>query len=68
MNWGWGLRSFIDKVLNLLGVGLALYFVANVYAWVSHDSIIKQTVKCKYCRKSIGNKVSGLGRVRVCAW
>ncbi|KAA6413516.1 MAG: ion [Lasallia pustulata] len=48
--------SFLDKTLNLLGVGLVLYFIANVYAWVSKDSIIHHTVKCKYCRKSISDK------------
>ncbi len=41
-------------------VGLTLYVVAQMYGWVSHDSIIKRTVKCKYCRKSISEKVSTL--------
>ncbi|KAI9743873.1 MAG: hypothetical protein M1818_002607 [Claussenomyces sp. TS43310] len=48
--------TFIDKVLNLIGIGLALYIIANVYTWVSKDSVIKHTVKCKYCRKRISEK------------
>ena len=51
-------RTFINKVLNFTGVGLALYIVASFYEWVSSDSIIKATVKCKYCRKRISEKVS----------
>jgi len=47
---------FINKVLNFLGVGLALYAVASIYEWGSNDSIIKHTVKCKYCRKWISVK------------
>lgn len=39
-------------------MGLGLYIIANVYTWASNDAIIKQTVKCKYCRKRIGEKVS----------
>jgi len=45
--------SFLDKVLRFLGVGIALYTVAQIYGWVSNDSIIKKQVKCKYCRKRI---------------
>jgi large conductance mechanosensitive channel len=48
---------FINKLLNFLGVGIALYGLANVYQLVSRDPIIKHTVKCKYCRKSISEKV-----------
>jgi large conductance mechanosensitive channel len=50
--------AFLDNVISLVGIGLALYAIAQLYAWVSHDSIIKHTVKCKYCRKSISEKVS----------
>lgn len=40
-----------------MGVGIALYAVASLYEWGSKDSIIKCTVKCKYCRKRISEKV-----------
>ncbi|TAQ87214.1 hypothetical protein B7494_g4458 [Chlorociboria aeruginascens] len=49
--------TFINKVLNFAGVGLAMYTLASVYEWVSSDSIIKHTQKCKYCRKRISMKV-----------
>ena len=49
--------TFLNKILNFLGVGLALYAVASLYEWGSNDSIIKHTVKCKYCRKWISQKV-----------
>ncbi len=52
--------SFLDKILDFFGIGLALYTVAQVYSWASHDSIIKHTVKCKYCRKSISQKVGSI--------
>jgi len=48
--------SFLNNVFNFLAIGLSLYTIALIYARVSHDSIIKQTVKCKYCRKSISPK------------
>jgi len=37
---------------------LVLYFVASLYEWAASDSIIKHTVKCRYCRKRISEKVS----------
>lgn len=48
----------MDNVVNLFGVGLALYLLAQVYVYFSHDPIIKRTVKCKYCRKYISQRVS----------
>ncbi|MCJ1403954.1 hypothetical protein MMC11_007177 [Xylographa trunciseda] len=45
--------SFLDNVLRFLGLGIALYTIAQIYGWMSDDSIIKKTVKCKYCRKRI---------------
>jgi len=48
--------TFFNKIVNFFGVGLALYTIANLYNWISHDSIIKHTVKCKYCRKRISEK------------
>jgi len=47
--------AFLNKLLNFAGVGLALYLIANIYGWVSRDSILKDTVKCKYCRKRISS-------------
>ena len=49
--------TFINKVFNFIGIGVALYTVALVYGWASNDSVIKHTVKCKYCRKRISEKV-----------
>ena len=53
-----GDRTFLNKVFNFIGVGLALYSIASIYSWLSSDAIIKHTVKCKYCRKRISEKVS----------
>lgn len=39
-----------------MGIGLALYGLAGAYQWLSHDPIIKHTVKCRYCRKRINEK------------
>ncbi|KDQ59937.1 hypothetical protein JAAARDRAFT_126836 [Jaapia argillacea MUCL 33604] len=49
--------AFLDQLVNFIGLGLALYTIANIYGYFSHDSIIKHTVKCKYCRKEISQKV-----------
>lgn len=38
-------------------VGFCLYGLAHIYTLVSHDPIIKYTVKCRFCRKSINEKV-----------
>jgi large conductance mechanosensitive channel len=53
-------RAFLNKLINFMGVGIALYAIANIYEWVSSDSIIKHTIKCKYCRKRISEKVKAL--------
>lgn len=50
-------RSFIDTLINFLGIGIALYTIAQAYTWASSDAIIKHTVKCKFCRKRISEKV-----------
>lgn len=47
---------FLNKVINFLGVGLALYGLASLYQCLSHDPIIKHTVKCRYCGKNVGFK------------
>lgn len=56
-------RTFINKLLNFVGLGLVLYGVAKLYEWMSSDSIIKHTIKCKYCRKRISEKVSETWRL-----
>lgn len=41
-----------------MGVGCSLYGLAALYQYFSQDPIIKHTVKCRYCRKRINEKVS----------
>ncbi|KAF8885169.1 hypothetical protein BD779DRAFT_1442686 [Infundibulicybe gibba] len=48
--------AFIDQILNLVGLGVASYLIANLYGYLSHDSIIRHTCKCKYCKKEISAK------------
>ncbi|KIM37983.1 hypothetical protein M413DRAFT_20107 [Hebeloma cylindrosporum] len=48
--------AFFDSLVNFIGIGVVLYFIANVYGYFSKDSIIKHTVKCRYCRKEISSK------------
>lgn len=50
-------RTFLNKIINFLGVGFALYLIASIYDTMSSESIIKTTVKCRYCRKRISGKV-----------
>lgn len=50
-------RTFLNKVISFLGIGVALYAIAGIYQWVSKDPILKHMVKCKYCRKRINEKV-----------
>ena len=52
-----GYRSFINQIVSFFAVGIALYGLAQLYQWLSHDPIIKHTIKCKYCRKRINEKV-----------
>ncbi|KAJ3555429.1 hypothetical protein NM688_g2585 [Phlebia brevispora] len=47
---------FLDKTLTFMCLGLVLYGLAQMYGILSQDSIIKTTVKCPYCRKSISEK------------
>ena len=49
--------AFINHIFSFLGIGLSLYIIANIYTWVSNDAVIKNTVKCKFCRKRISEKV-----------
>ncbi|KAL2129514.1 hypothetical protein VTI74DRAFT_7664 [Chaetomium olivicolor] len=47
---------FLNRLINFMGVGFSLYGLAAVYQYFSQDPIIKHTVKCRYCRKSINEK------------
>ncbi|KAI6262325.1 hypothetical protein MCOR19_001517 [Pyricularia oryzae] len=47
MAWG----SFVNKVLNFLGLGVSLYALAGLYQYFSNDPIIKHLKKCPYCKK-----------------
>lgn len=51
---------FLNKTLNFIGLGSALYALAGLYQYLSKDRIIKHMVKCPYCRKRIYEKVSGV--------
>ncbi|KAK2613684.1 hypothetical protein N8I77_000577 [Diaporthe amygdali] len=51
---------FLNKTLNFIGLGTALYALAGLYQYLSKDPIIKHMVKCRYCRKRVNEKVSGL--------
>lgn len=51
---------FLNKTLNFVGLGSALYALAGLYQYLSKDPIIKHMVKCRYCRKRINEKVSRL--------
>ncbi|KAJ5122557.1 hypothetical protein N7526_009494 [Penicillium atrosanguineum] len=47
---------FIENILNFLGVSLTLFAVAHAYMFISHNKIIKPTVRCRYCRKFISEQ------------
>lgn len=49
---------FLNKTINFIGLGMALYGLAGLYDHFSRDHIIKRMVKCRYCRKQINEKVS----------
>lgn len=48
---------FLNKTINFLGLGMALYGLAGLYQYFSRDPIIKHMVKCQYCRKRVNEKV-----------
>ncbi|RXW24000.1 hypothetical protein EST38_g1879 [Candolleomyces aberdarensis] len=52
----WTYGAFLDTIITFLGVGFSLYFIAVTYGTVTKDSVIKATVKCRFCRKEIGAK------------
>ncbi|KAJ4389943.1 hypothetical protein N0V93_007416 [Gnomoniopsis smithogilvyi] len=47
---------FLNKTINFIGLGMALYGLAGLYEYCSRDPIIKRTVKCRYCKKRINEK------------
>lgn len=49
---------FLNRLINFIGVGMSLYGMAATYQFFSKDPIIKRTVRCRYCRKNINEKVS----------
>ncbi|KAL4912662.1 large-conductance mechanosensitive channel [Aspergillus aurantiobrunneus] len=48
--------AFLENVVSFVGLNLTLYALAQLYMVVSHDKIIKRSVKCRYCQKWIGAK------------
>ncbi|KAJ3536635.1 hypothetical protein NMY22_g5942 [Coprinellus aureogranulatus] len=52
----WTYGSFLDELMSFMGIGLALYLIANVYGMFSKDPIIKSVVKCPYCKKAVSAK------------
>jgi large conductance mechanosensitive channel len=51
----WG--AFVDNLVTFFALGGVLYGVAQIYSALTNESIIKHIVKCKYCRKDIGETV-----------
>ncbi|KZP14029.1 putative ion channel [Athelia psychrophila] len=47
---------FIEQVVTFLGIGMTLYLLAQLYGLLSHDNIIRRTIKCRYCRKWCSEK------------
>lgn len=58
---------FLNKTLNFIGLGLALYALAGLYQYLSRSPIIKHTTKCRYCRGKVFEEVSA-ARLAVDAW
>jgi len=54
------IRAFFESLVNFIGIGVVLYFIGTVYGYLSKDSIIKHTVKCRFCRKEISSKVRSI--------
>ncbi|KAJ2915467.1 hypothetical protein MD484_g4953, partial [Candolleomyces efflorescens] len=52
----WTYGAFLDTVITFLGVGFSLYLIAVTYGRVTKDSVIKVTIKCRFCRKEISAK------------
>lgn len=49
---------FMDSVISFFVIGLTLYGLALLYQAVSHDSIIRHSKRCQYCKKDCAEKVS----------
>lgn len=49
--------SFLNQLVSFLCIGTSLYGLAHIFQFFSREPIIKHTVKCKYCRKRISDKV-----------
>ncbi|KAI1779585.1 gated mechanosensitive channel [Hypoxylon cercidicola] len=47
---------FLNRIINFLGIGLALYGLASLYQCLSDDPIIKRSVKCRYCKTNVSSK------------
>ncbi|KAL4892573.1 putative ion channel [Aspergillus ambiguus] len=47
---------FLETVLSFIGISGTLYAVAQLYMYISHDTIIKPTVHCRYCKKFISEQ------------
>ncbi|CAN8102897.1 unnamed protein product [Discula destructiva] len=47
---------FLNKTLNFVGMGMALYGLASLYEYFSVDPIIRRTVKCRYCKKWVNEQ------------
>lgn len=56
----------MNRLINFAGVGFSLYGLASLYQCFSKDPIIKHTVKCRYCRKYINEKVRNLLTLGIC--
>lgn len=52
----WTYGSFLDELMSFMGIGFALYILATVYGKFTNESIIKNVVKCPYCKKSVSAK------------
>ena len=52
--------SFLAKALNFIGIALSLFGIAKTYEVLTNDKVVKRSVKCRYCRKRISEKVSCL--------
>ncbi|ROW05840.1 hypothetical protein VMCG_05317 [Cytospora schulzeri] len=44
---------FLNKTLNFVGLGLALYALAGLYQYLARDPIIKHSIKCRYCGRKV---------------
>lgn len=49
---------FLNKCLNFLGLGLAIYGLANLYECFSPGAIFKHTTSCQFCMKEVSPTVS----------